>query len=68
VHGKRKGWLLDAGLFHPDAAAASPRTDAQLRDKVDVAGDELTYTCVPVGSGRRIGLDRDLDGILNRDE
>ena len=28
----------------------------------------LTYTCVPVGSGIRIALDRDEDGIWNGDE
>jgi DNA-binding beta-propeller fold protein YncE len=68
VHGKGKAWLLSGGLFHPDAADAATRTDAQLRSKVDEKGDELTYTCVPVGSGRRHALDRDLDGTLNRDE
>jgi hypothetical protein len=29
---------------------------------------EITYTCVPVGSGRRIGIDRDEDGVLDGDE
>jgi hypothetical protein len=28
----------------------------------------LTYTCVPPGSGRRIGIDRDCDGIGDGDE
>jgi len=31
-------------------------------------GSELTYTCVPPGAGRRIGIDRDLDGVLDGDE
>jgi len=31
-------------------------------------GGELTYTCVPPGSGVRIGLDRDEDGFLDGDE
>jgi hypothetical protein len=30
--------------------------------------DRLTFTCTPWGSGVRIGLDRDLDGILDGDE
>ncbi|HTD85962.1 MAG TPA: hypothetical protein VK850_05250, partial [Candidatus Binatia bacterium] len=33
-----------------------------------VAGNELTYTIVPEGSGTRIGIDRDEDGFLDRDE
>lgn len=31
-------------------------------------GNSLTFTCVPPGSGQRIGLDRDADGLLNGDE
>jgi hypothetical protein len=29
---------------------------------------ELTYSCVPPGSGTRIGIDRDEDGVLDRDD
>ena len=32
------------------------------------AGAELTFTCVPPGSGVRIALDRDLDGFYDTDE
>jgi hypothetical protein len=28
----------------------------------------LTFTCVPHGSGYRIGIDRDADGIADGDE
>jgi hypothetical protein len=28
----------------------------------------VTYTCVPVGSGQRIGLDSDLDGCYDATE
>ncbi len=31
-------------------------------------GQELTYTCVPPGSGVRIGIDRDEDGFPDRTE
>jgi hypothetical protein len=31
-------------------------------------GQELTYTCVPPGSGVRVALDRDLDGRFDGDE
>jgi len=32
------------------------------------AGSELTFTVVPIGTQTRIGIDRDLDGVLDRDE
>src|SRR5262249_31309934 len=43
-------------------------TDAALRQSVGEAGNELTYTCVPPGSGERLGIDRDGDGFLDGDE
>src|SRR5262249_27454999 len=42
--------------------------DAQLRAQTGVAGEERTYTCAPPGSGSRMGIDRDEDGFLDRDE
>src|SRR5262249_7233561 len=38
------------------------------RAQAATAGQELTYTCVPFGSGTRIGIDRDLDGCLDFDD
>lgn len=54
--------------FQPDRTAEPPLTDAALRQHVRDEGDELTYTCVPPGSGRRLGIDRDGDGFLDGDE
>ncbi len=42
--------------------------DADLRRQAATAGQELTYTCVPPGSGVRIGIDRDEDGFPDRTE
>ena len=39
-----------------------------LRLLAGVAGQELTYTCVPPGSGVRIGIDRDEDNLFDRTE
>ena len=39
-----------------------------LRALATVAGQQLTYTCVPPGEGLRLGLDRDGDGVFDRDE
>jgi hypothetical protein len=63
-----KSWLFDGQAFVPDKANENPRSDAGLRALAVASGQEITYTCVPVGSGLRVGLDRDLDGVLNRNE
>lgn len=70
VAGEARGWLYDptSGTFLPDAASDPPRSDAELRALSAVPGQELTFTCAPPGSGARMGIDRDLDGILDRDE
>jgi hypothetical protein len=50
----------------PDDGGA-PVTEADLRARANPAGDALTltYTAVPPGSGTRMGIDRDLDSVLN---
>ncbi|MDH5325656.1 MAG: hypothetical protein OEZ68_05145 [Gammaproteobacteria bacterium] len=63
------GYLyLGGGMFKADSAAAAQLSDAALRDKANADSGEITYTCVPPGSGTRIAIDRDEDGILNGDE
>src|SRR5262249_1664856 len=42
--------------------------DNQLRGVAGMPGQEVTYTCVPPGSGERIGIDRDEDGFFDQDE
>ena len=61
-----KGWLLNAatGNFTPDDGGADV-SDTSLRNLSATAGQEVTYTCVPPGSGARVALDRDEDGRLN---
>jgi YVTN family beta-propeller protein len=58
--------LLD-GTFQTDREL-EVLTEAALRAEALVAGQALTYTCVPPGSGERMGIDRDEDGALDRDE
>jgi DNA-binding beta-propeller fold protein YncE len=62
VAGKAKGWTFSGGSFVPDDGGAS-QTDAQLRALAATAGQPLTYTCAPPGSGTRVGVDRDEDGV-----
>jgi len=67
--GVQRGWVRQAnGAFKSDRAADATLTDAQLRAQAATAGQERTYTCVPFGSGTRIGIDRDLDGCLDFDD
>src|SRR5262249_52654564 len=69
LSGLQRGALrLTSGLFQTDRASEAPLTDAQLRARAASAGQELTYTCVPPGSGTRIGVDRDEDGFFDREE
>jgi YVTN family beta-propeller protein len=66
--GLARGWFFDrtTGNFQSDrqSEVVSPST---LRSLAFV-GAEQTYTVVPRGCGRRMGIDRDADGYLDRDE
>jgi hypothetical protein len=67
--GEARGWVrLSDGTFASDRAAEPAKTDTELRAVGTTAGQTLTYTCVPPGSGIRLGIDRDGDGFLDRDE
>jgi len=70
VAGEPRGWRMSSvsGAFVADKAADPALTDGQLRALATTPGQELTYTCAPPGSGQRMGIDRDLDGILDGDE
>ena len=43
-------------------------SDDSLRSSASSASNEVTFTCVPVGSGHRIALDRNENGTLDGDE
>jgi hypothetical protein len=68
-HGER-GYLYDvaSGLFLGNRRRDAPVSDASLRQSDAQKDGELTYTCTPPGSGVRIGIDRNEDGILDGDE
>jgi hypothetical protein len=64
----RVGFLyVGNGRFRQDSARLPALSDAIVRSSVREPDDVLTYTCVPPGSGYRIGIDRDNDGVLDRD-
>src|SRR5262245_12690663 len=74
LSGLQRGWVCTGsgcggnGSFQSDRTSGPVLTDAQLRAQANTAGQELTYTAVPVGSGIRIGIDRDEDGFPDRTE
>ena len=73
VHGvtgsETRGWLMTAeGDFRSDRAAEGNLSRTGLLALVSEPADRLTFTCTPWGSGERIALDRDEDGVLNGDE
>ncbi|MDI1475275.1 hypothetical protein [Polyangium sp. y55x31] len=61
-------YIPEINRFVVDQQAIAPIPDAVLRSVFLGTGKSLTYTCVPTGSGVRIGIDRDLDGYLDGDE
>ncbi|MFN8603282.1 MAG: beta-propeller fold lactonase family protein [Candidatus Binatia bacterium] len=70
LDGATRGWLYDrsARAFRPDRASEPAIDLAALRAQVARAGQERTFSCVPPGSGARVGIDRDEDGALDADE
>jgi hypothetical protein len=67
ISGKPSGWFMDnrTGLFASNHVGEAPLTDIALREIASQQEHELTYTCVPPGSGLRMGIDRDNDGIVD---
>lgn len=68
IDGEPRGALRRGdGRFSTDRSGDGAVTLEQLRTLAARPGQALTFTCVPPGSGRRIGLDRDRDGVLDGD-
>jgi hypothetical protein len=67
--GDPTGLLFDpaSGSFLTDRSHHDPIADARLRALAGAGAATLTFTAVPPGTGRRIGIDRDLDGVLDGD-
>lgn len=67
-NGESRGWAYDRmrGVFQSDRINETIAPLA-LRQSATIGG-ELVFTLVPAGSAARIGIDRDRDGFLDRDE
>ncbi|MDB6123439.1 MAG: hypothetical protein JWQ71_2432 [Pedosphaera sp.] len=68
IDGQLHGLLYQpiSSNYRVDSTNATPLTRAQLKAKV-LAGDTLNLVGVPPGSGTRMALDRNLDGVLDGD-
>jgi hypothetical protein len=67
--GSEVGFLYTGGgQFRRDRQALPQVSAAALLLLAMAPGHETTFTCTPPGSGMRLGIDRDADGILDGDE
>jgi len=65
--GVERGWLFEGGSFRSDRQSEALLSPAAL---LQLSGPQspLVYTLVISATARRIGIDRDLDSFLDRDE
>jgi len=68
VEGLSRGYLMNADGNYQSDIKSEVLTDSELRDLVINNNQTLTFTCVPPGSGIWMGIDRDEDGLFDRDE
>jgi hypothetical protein len=54
-------------IFQSDRLGEQHTFEA-LQQFAEEPTQELTFTCIPPGSGMRIGIDRDEDGTYDADE
>jgi YVTN family beta-propeller protein len=67
-HGERRGFVyLGGGRFRPDRKQDATLSLQELTQAAGT-GAELTFTGVPAGTGARLGIDYDSDGVLDGDE
>jgi DNA-binding beta-propeller fold protein YncE len=59
---------LGKGWFASDRRGRRPISESGLRGLATLLGRKVTFTCVPRGTGVRVGVDRDDDGFWDGDE
>lgn len=64
VAAKERGYLYQAGMFIPDSKHDNA---LGLRALLHSSHQGITFTCTPPGSGVRMGIDRNEDGVLDKD-
>ena len=69
VNGRFFGALLkDDGYFVSDRSSVGKLSNQALHQLAKTKGNTLTFTCAPPGSGHRMGIDRDENGVLDGDQ
>jgi DNA-binding beta-propeller fold protein YncE len=69
IDGASRGYLLlPGGTFRSDRRQERLLAIDELLELARQSGESLTLTAVPVGSGERIALDRDENGVWNGEE
>ena len=67
--GVARGWSMDRnGTFFPNRNSEPAIDLTAIEAQITAPDDYLTFMCTPWGSGTRIGIDRNLDGVLDGDE
>ncbi len=69
IDGQFRGFVYQptSGTYRPDTTNLTAMSRGELRATI-LAGDTLTVMGVSPGTGTRIGIDRDGDGVLDGDE
>jgi YVTN family beta-propeller protein len=65
MDGRIRAWHLSGGAWVGDLAAEGAKSTTGLRE---AAAGPLSFVCTPLGSGQRLGGDRDEDSFLNGDD
>ena len=68
IDGEQRSALMQADGSYQTDRATDVLSDIELRSLVNQNNQSLTFMCVPPGSGTWMGIDRDLDGMFDRDE
>lgn len=70
IQGQLHGLLYQPATtnYETDTTGLGPFTQAQLTTFIEQNHDTLTIMGVPAGSGTRLGIDTNLDGVKNGDE
>jgi YVTN family beta-propeller protein len=69
INRQPRGWFYDRSgrRFVPDTKTLPPLTQSELFAAKEEE-TSLLFTLVPAGTGKRLGIDRDLDSVLDFDE
>jgi len=69
IAGQQRGWrYLGSNNFQSDLANDPTWSKSQLLTAATQPGQAITFTCVPPGSGVRMGIDRDEDTVLDAND